>query len=243
MAPSLARYTLLKHSERNAMTDKRIAQQLHATVDSICHQDYAIFLDYGYRGLYGGLAAKDIHTRKGLKKSQKILDHRGSTELAANLFRATQTEEKLKRDQVQGKRLANQTHFEADSDFSWTVDFTARRAKAQADMLPFLEEVKNLTEALLPLKEDLKALKKDKASKEKISVIEEAIKAKEKAIREAHTKAVDIDAAVYDLKAVNPNVKAMSDTRTVLEIIENINLQGQVVATAMNKLRCILGNG
>jgi type I restriction enzyme M protein len=131
---------------------------------------------------------------------------------------------------------------EADSEFSWTVDFTARRLKAQADMLPFLEEVKNLTEALLPLKEDLKALKKDKADKEKISAVEEAIKAKEKAIREAHTKAVDIDAAVYDLKAVNPNIKAVSDTRTVLEIIENINLQGQIVAKAMNNLRCFLGN-
>jgi DNA-damage-inducible protein D len=45
-----------------------------------------------------------------LKKSQKILDHMGSTELAANLFRATQTEEKLRRDQVQGKAQANQTH-------------------------------------------------------------------------------------------------------------------------------------
>ncbi|OFZ73915.1 MAG: DNA damage-inducible protein D, partial [Betaproteobacteria bacterium RBG_16_64_9] len=59
--------------------------------------DYAVFQDHGYRGLYGGLGAKDIHTRKGLKKSQKILDHMGSTELAANLFRATQTEEKLRR--------------------------------------------------------------------------------------------------------------------------------------------------
>jgi hypothetical protein len=101
-----------KHSERNAMTDKRIAQQFHATVDSICQQDYAIFQDHGYRGLYGGLAAKDIHARKGLKKSQKIIDHMGSTELAANLFRTTQTEEKLKRDQVRGKQQANQTHFE-----------------------------------------------------------------------------------------------------------------------------------
>lgn len=74
--------------------------------------DYAIFQDHGYKGLYGGLAAKDIHARKELKKSQKILDHMGSTELAANLFRATQAEEKLRRDQVQGKREANQTHYE-----------------------------------------------------------------------------------------------------------------------------------
>ena len=62
--------------------------------------DFAIFQNHGYRGLYGGLDQKAIHQRKGLKKSQKILDHMGSTELAANLFRATQTEEKLKRDGV-----------------------------------------------------------------------------------------------------------------------------------------------
>ena len=74
--------------------------------------DYAIFQDHGYKGLYGGLGAKDIHTRKGLKKSQKILDHMGSTELAANLFRATQAEEKLKRENVRGKQRANKTHFE-----------------------------------------------------------------------------------------------------------------------------------
>ena len=74
--------------------------------------DYAIFQNHGYMGLYGGLGAKEIHKSKGLKKSQQILDHMGSTELAANLFRATQTEEKLIRDNVKGKSNANKTHFE-----------------------------------------------------------------------------------------------------------------------------------
>ena len=83
--------------------------------------DYAIFQDHGYKGLYGGLGAKDIHASKGLKKSQKILDHMGSTELAANLFRATQTEEKLRRDGVQGKRQANQTHHEVGSKVRPTI--------------------------------------------------------------------------------------------------------------------------
>jgi DNA-damage-inducible protein D len=83
--------------------------------------DYAIFQDHGYRGLYGGLSAKDIHARKGLKKSQKILDHMGSTELAANLFRATQAEEKLKRDQVRGKHRANQTHLEVGKKVRQTI--------------------------------------------------------------------------------------------------------------------------
>jgi len=83
--------------------------------------DYAIFQDHGYKGLYGGLGAKDIHAYKGLKKSQKILDYMGSTELAANLFRATQTEEKLKRDDISGKQLANQAHYEVGQKVRQTI--------------------------------------------------------------------------------------------------------------------------
>lgn len=83
--------------------------------------DYAIFQDHGYKGLYGGLGAKEIHGQKGLKKSQKILDHMGSTELAANLFRATQTEEKLKREGVSGKSAANRTHHEVGRKVRQTI--------------------------------------------------------------------------------------------------------------------------
>ena len=83
--------------------------------------DYAIFQDHGYKGLYGGMGAKDIHARKGLKKSQKILDHMGSTELAANLFRATQAEEKLKREKVQSKQRANNTHYEVGKKVRETI--------------------------------------------------------------------------------------------------------------------------
>jgi DNA-damage-inducible protein D len=84
--------------------------------------DYAIFQDHGYRGLYGGLSARDIHSRKGLKKSQKILDHMGSTELAANLFRATQTEEKLRRDKVKGAQQANRVHHDVGRAVRKTID-------------------------------------------------------------------------------------------------------------------------
>ena len=84
--------------------------------------DYAIFQDHGYKGLYGGLGAKDIHARKGLKKSQKILDHMGSTELAANLFRATQTEEKLRRDGVSNKTQANRTHHDVGRKVRQTIE-------------------------------------------------------------------------------------------------------------------------
>lgn len=85
-------------------------------------KDYAIFQNKGYQGLYGGLGAKDIHRRKGLKKSQNILDHMGSTELAANLFRATQTEEKLRRENVRGKEKANQTHYDVGRKVRKTIE-------------------------------------------------------------------------------------------------------------------------
>ena len=83
--------------------------------------DYAIFQNHGYMGLYGGLKQEDIHRRKGLKESQKILDHMGSTELAANLFRATQAEEKLRRDEVKGKDAANRTHREVGAKVRKTI--------------------------------------------------------------------------------------------------------------------------
>lgn len=83
--------------------------------------DYAVFQNKGYQGLYGGLGAKEIHARKGLKKSQKILDHMGSTELAANLFRATQTDEKLRRENIKGKEKANQTHYDVGKKVRQTI--------------------------------------------------------------------------------------------------------------------------
>ncbi len=84
--------------------------------------DFAIFQNHGYKGLYGGLDAKGIHKRKGLKKSQQILDNMGSTELAANLFRATQTEEKLRREDIKGKTKANKTHFEVGKKVRQTIE-------------------------------------------------------------------------------------------------------------------------
>ena len=84
-------------------------------------KDYAIFQNMGYQGLYGGLGAKEIHAKKGLKKSQKILDYMGSTELAANLFRATQTDEKIRRENIKGKANANQTHFDVGAKVRQTI--------------------------------------------------------------------------------------------------------------------------
>ncbi len=84
-------------------------------------ENYAIFQNAGYRGLYGGLTSQDIHKRKKLKKSQQILDHMNSEELAANLFRATQTEAKIKRENIKGEENANLAHYEVGQKVRNTI--------------------------------------------------------------------------------------------------------------------------
>ncbi|MCU0240704.1 MAG: DNA damage-inducible protein D, partial [Pyrinomonadaceae bacterium] len=106
--------------------------------------DYAIFQNHGYKGLYGGLDAKGIHAKKGLKKSQQILDHMGSTELAANLFRATQIEDKLRRENIKGKNEANQTHFEVGKKVRQTI---AEIGGTMPEELPSAESIKKLEKA------------------------------------------------------------------------------------------------
>jgi DNA-damage-inducible protein D len=107
---------------RNEMTNhnKSLAEAAQmAGVET--QQEYAVFQNKGYQGLYGGLGTREIHTRKGLKKSQKILDHMSSTELAANLFRATQTDEKLRRENIIGKQTAYQTHYDVGAKVRQTI--------------------------------------------------------------------------------------------------------------------------
>ena len=144
------RAEMLKHNSQLASAAKDAG-----VIDS---KDYAIFQNYGYKGLYGGLSAKDIHARKGLKKSQKILDHMGSTELAANLFRATQTEEKLRRENIKGKQEANMTHYEVGAKVRQTI-----------------KELGGTMPEDLPTAESIKAVekKKQKLLNSKIEEIEE----------------------------------------------------------------------
>src|SRR5437764_1206713 len=99
---------LLRRSQMNIYNNQlaEVAQDA-GVIEPI---DFAIFQDHGYRGLYGRLKARDIKTHKGLKKSQEILDYMGSDELAANIFRASQTKQKLEREQIKGKEKANQAH-------------------------------------------------------------------------------------------------------------------------------------
>lgn len=85
-------------------------------------ENYGKFQNYGYKGLYGGLDSSDIHEKKDLKKSQKILDHMGSEELAANLFRATQADAKLRREKIQGEMNANLTHYAVGQKVRKTIE-------------------------------------------------------------------------------------------------------------------------
>lgn len=107
----------------------------------LTNKDYGIFQNAGYKGLYGGLDQDDIHKRKKLKENQRILDHMGSTELAANLFRATQTEDKLRRDKIQGKAAANRTHFEVGQKVRDTI---MELGGTMPENLPTPESIKRL---------------------------------------------------------------------------------------------------
>lgn len=107
----------------------------------LTNKDYGIFQNAGYKGLYGGLDQYDIHKRKGLTKNQQILDHMGSTELAANLFRATQTEEKLRREKINGKEEANKTHYEVGMKVRSTIE---ELGGTMPEDLPVTESIKTL---------------------------------------------------------------------------------------------------
>lgn len=105
--------------------------------------DYAIFQNHGYMGLYGGLDAKAIRERKDLKKSQNLLDHMGSSELAANVFRATQTDDKLRRENIVGKQKANQTHFEVGAKVRQTIQ---ELGGTMPENLPLVDNIHKISE-------------------------------------------------------------------------------------------------
>lgn len=135
------RNEMAKHNSQLAA-----AAKMAGVIDPV---DYAIFQNHGYMGLYGGLGAKAIHKKKGLKKSQQILDHMGSTELAANLFRATQTEEKLRRENIKGKQKANQTHYEVGKKVRKTIQ---ELGGTMPENLPAAESIKKVEKAKEPQK-------------------------------------------------------------------------------------------
>jgi type I restriction enzyme M protein len=129
---------------------------------------------------------------------------------------------------------------EGESRYSWTVDFAARRAKARAEMQPLLDEAAQFKAAVVDFKEQLKRLKKDKASAAELLALTTQILEKDKAARDLETQAANIDAAVFDLKAVNPTAVVDIDTRTPQQIIGNIEVQGRIVADALARLNVLM---
>ncbi len=119
----------------------------------ISNEEYATFQNAGYMGLYGGLKVEEIHHKKGLKKNDKILDFMGSTELIANLFRISQTEEKLKKDKIDTPDLANETHFIVGKEVRGTIE---RVGGTMPEELPVPKKSISQIE-----KEQLKKLKKN----------------------------------------------------------------------------------
>jgi type I restriction enzyme M protein len=128
----------------------------------------------------------------------------------------------------------------AESRLSWTVDFAARRAQAREDMKPCLATVDRAKIEAVSLKERLKALKADDSKEERIEVLETRIREQEKTAREAQAKADAIEAAVFDLKGINPNAVIKIDTRTPDEVVQSIENQGKIVAKALETLRVLL---
>jgi type I restriction enzyme M protein len=138
------------------------------------------------------------------------------------------------------RMLAQRGKPEGASRYSWTVDFAARRAMARAKMQPLLDDAAQIKATVVDLKEQLKRLKKDKASDAQLLALTTEIQEKEKAARDLETKAADIDAAVFDLKAVNPTAVVDVDSRTPRQIICNIEVQGRVISDALTRLAALM---
>jgi len=129
---------------------------------------------------------------------------------------------------------------EGESRYSWTVDFAARRAKARAEMQPLRDNAAQVKAAVVDLKVQLKQLKKDRASDTDLLALTNRILEQEKAARDMEIQADNIDAAVFDLKAVNPTAVVDVDTRTPQQIIENIEAQGRIIADALARLNSLM---
>lgn len=138
------------------------------------------------------------------------------------------------------RMLQHHGQAEGASRYSWTLDFAARRATAREEMQPLLDKAAGIKAAVVDLKERLKQLKKDKADQKQIEALETDIREQEKAARDLETEAAAIDAAVFDLKAVNPNAVVVKDERTPGEIIENITAQGRIVVDALARLKALV---
>jgi type I restriction enzyme M protein len=138
------------------------------------------------------------------------------------------------------RMLAHRGTKKGESRYSWTVDFADKRKQARADMQPLQEEAAKIRGGIVDLKVQLRELKRSSAAKSEIDAIETAIAEKQKSTRELEARAAEIDAATFDLKAVNPNAVIKRDNRTPEQIIQSIEDQGKIVSDALVRLRALL---
>lgn len=129
---------------------------------------------------------------------------------------------------------------EGDSRYSWTLDIAARRAAARDAMQPLRDKAAGLRAEVVEVKERLKRLKKEKGSSAQIVTLEGDIRERERSARDLEAEAAAIDAAVFDLKAVNPKAEAKTDARTPAQIIQSIEAQGRIVTAALTRLNALL---
>ena len=131
----------------------------------------------------------------------------------------------------------------ADSALSWTVDFAARRAAAREAMAPHLAEAARLQARGVELREQLAASRRARVDDAVAAPLREALAACERALREAQARASAIDAATFDLKAVNPHARVERDERTPAQVLGAIQAHGAAVESALARLQALLANG
>jgi type I restriction enzyme M protein len=128
-----------------------------------------------------------------------------------------------------------------DSDRSWTLDFTARKEKARVNAEPFKAEAKKLDDKSATLRDTVKKLKRElPRDDEKIGQLIDEIAQLDSLARENKAKAEAIENAVFDLKAVNPNAKDITDKRTPEELLDFIQEKAKEVESALTSLRALM---
>lgn len=123
-------------------------KKLFSTAKKAGVKNYATFYDYGYMGLYGGMRKKDILQKKWLPEKANPLDHMSSEELGANLFRATQTEAKLRRENIVGEMAAGKVHYQVGKKVRQTIE---ELGGTMPENLPSVEHIKEAKKRLKKL--------------------------------------------------------------------------------------------
>jgi type I restriction enzyme M protein len=194
----------------------------------------------------------DLSFMKVGKKTPLTLAHFGFGKdggvLSQDALPTTLTAE-WKADKANGKDFPSYAHLlqhrakaKSESRYSWTVDLAARRAKARLEMQPLKDKAAHLKAEVVDLKVQLKRLKKEKSAGVEISTRELRIRESERSARDLEAAAAAIDAAVFDLKAINPNAVNKIDDRTPQQIIQSIEEQGRTISDALSRLTSMMAD-